>query len=74
MSAQPARVPSRAVKSCCARSSAALSILTFNRPEKRNALSEEVIAALHAALDEIAIDKKIRALVVASQGPGFSSG
>ena len=33
-----------------------------------------MIAALHAALDEIAIDKNIRALVIASQGPAFSSG
>jgi enoyl-CoA hydratase/carnithine racemase len=51
-----------------------IAVITFNRPAQRNTLSEEVIAALHAALDEIAADKNVRALVIASQGPVFSSG
>ena len=51
-----------------------IAVITFNRPETRNTLSEEVIAGLHAALDEIAADKKIRALVIAAKGPAFSSG
>jgi enoyl-CoA hydratase/carnithine racemase len=51
-----------------------IAMITFNRPAQRNTLSEEVIAALHAALDEIGADKKVRALVIASQGPAFSSG
>jgi enoyl-CoA hydratase/carnithine racemase len=52
----------------------AIAVITFNRPETRNTLSEEVIAGLHAALDEIGADKKIRALVIAAKGPAFSSG
>ena len=51
-----------------------IAVITFNRPETRNTLSEEVIAGLHAALDEIGADKKIRALVIAAKGPAFSSG
>jgi enoyl-CoA hydratase/carnithine racemase len=51
-----------------------IAVITFNRPDTRNTLSEEVIAGLHAALDEIAADKKIRALVIAAKGPAFSSG
>ena len=51
-----------------------IAIISLNRPETRNTLSEEVIAGLHAALDEIAADKKIRALVIAAKGPAFSSG
>jgi enoyl-CoA hydratase/carnithine racemase len=51
-----------------------IAVITFNRPAQRNTLSEEVIAALHAALDEIATNKKVRALVIASQGRAFSSG
>ena len=51
-----------------------IAVITFNRPETRNTLSEEVIAGLHAALDEIGVDKKIRALVIAAKGPAFSSG
>lgn len=51
-----------------------IAVITLNRPEQRNTLSEEVIAALHAALDEIAADRAIRALVIAARGPAFSSG
>src|SRR5438105_6812841 len=51
-----------------------IAVITFNRPARRNTLSEEVIAALHGALDEIATDANIRALVIASRGPVFSSG
>jgi enoyl-CoA hydratase/carnithine racemase len=51
-----------------------IAVITFNRPETRNTLSEEMIAGLHAALDEIGADKKIRALVIAAKGPAFSSG
>jgi enoyl-CoA hydratase/carnithine racemase len=51
-----------------------IAVIVFNRPETRNTLSEEVIAGLHSALDEIGADKKIRALVIAAKGPAFSSG
>jgi enoyl-CoA hydratase/carnithine racemase len=51
-----------------------IAVITFNRPDTRNTLSEEMIAGLHAALDEIGADKKIRALVIAAKGPAFSSG
>jgi enoyl-CoA hydratase/carnithine racemase len=51
-----------------------IAVITFNRPSQRNTLSEQVIAALHASLNEIAADQSIRALVIASQGPAFSSG
>src|SRR5262249_41574291 len=51
-----------------------IAVITFNRPDMRNTLSEEVIAGLHAALNEIGADKTIRALVLAAKGPAFSSG
>jgi enoyl-CoA hydratase/carnithine racemase len=51
-----------------------IAVITFNRPETRNTLSEEAIAGLHAALDEIGANKTIRALVIAAKGPAFSSG
>jgi enoyl-CoA hydratase/carnithine racemase len=74
MSAQPARIPMSDAPILLRESVGSVVILTFNRPEKRNTLSEEVIAALHAALNEIATDTNIRALVIASRGPAFSSG
>src|SRR5215813_13483174 len=74
MSAQAARAPLEDVPLLLRETKGPVTIITFNRPAQRNTLSEQVIAALHAALDEIGADKSIRALVIASQGPAFSSG
>jgi enoyl-CoA hydratase/carnithine racemase len=51
-----------------------IAVLTLNRPAARNSLSESLIAELHAALDEIAADKTVRAVVIAANGPAFSAG
>jgi enoyl-CoA hydratase/carnithine racemase len=51
-----------------------LAILTLNRPAQRNALSEEMIAALHAVIDSIGHDSTVRAVVIAGNGPSFSAG
>jgi enoyl-CoA hydratase/carnithine racemase len=51
-----------------------LAILTLNRPAARNALSEEMIAALHAEIDATATDNGVRAVVIAANGPSFSAG
>src|SRR5580693_2630489 len=52
----------------------AVSILTLNRPEKLNALSNELISAMMDALDGIELDHAIRAIVVTGTGRAFSSG
>jgi enoyl-CoA hydratase/carnithine racemase len=52
----------------------AVAVLTLNRPAARNSLSEALIAAVHAALTEIADDATVRALVIAAQGPAFCAG
>src|SRR5450432_2972353 len=51
-----------------------VAVLTLNRPDARNSLSEAMIASLHAALSEIADDKSIRAVVIGANGPAFSAG
>src|SRR6188472_2994886 len=51
-----------------------VAVLTLNRPEARNSLSEALIAALTEALGEIARDKRMRAVVLAANGPAFSAG
>lgn len=51
-----------------------VAVLTLNRPEARNCLSEALIADLHAALDAIRDDKAVRAVVIAAAGKAFSSG
>jgi enoyl-CoA hydratase/carnithine racemase len=48
--------------------------LTLNRPEKRNALSRELLGQLAAALDTIAADPSVRVVVLAANGPVFCSG
>jgi enoyl-CoA hydratase/carnithine racemase len=51
-----------------------IAVLTLNRPATRNSLSEGLIAELHAALNEIHDDAKVRAVVIAANGPAFSAG
>jgi enoyl-CoA hydratase/carnithine racemase len=51
-----------------------LGIVTMNRPERRNALSEPHLRELVEALREVSADPAVRAIVVAANGPVFSSG
>jgi len=48
--------------------------LVLNRPEKRNALSREVIQELSAAVEAAASDDSVRVVVLRGEGPMFSSG
>jgi enoyl-CoA hydratase/carnithine racemase len=51
-----------------------IAVLTLNRPQARNSLSEALIAALTKALADIALDKTVRVVVLAANGPAFSAG
>ena len=51
-----------------------VAVLTLNRPEARNCLSEDLLAALHAAIAEIGGSDAIRAIVITGAGSAFSSG
>jgi methylglutaconyl-CoA hydratase len=48
--------------------------ITLNRPEKRNALSPELIAALSAALANSARDADVRVVILTGAGQDFCSG
>jgi enoyl-CoA hydratase/carnithine racemase len=48
--------------------------LILNRPDRRNALSGELLRELDTALARIADDHRIRAVVIAARGPVFCSG
>jgi len=48
--------------------------LTFNRPEKKNALNREMYRALNAALETASRDDAIRAVVFAGAGDDFTAG
>jgi enoyl-CoA hydratase/carnithine racemase len=52
----------------------AVAVLTINRPEKRNAMSAAMWAALPQVLGELAEDRGVRVLVVTGAGPSFCAG
>lgn len=51
-----------------------VTLLTLNRPEARNSLSAEMIAALDGAIAEIGGVDAVRAIVITGAGTAFSSG
>jgi len=51
-----------------------VAVLTLNRPAARNCLSEALLVALGDAFAAIAGDRKVRAVILAANGPVFSSG
>src|SRR5438874_10334460 len=51
-----------------------IAILTLNRPEARNSLSEALLAALVDAFTAIAQEPSVRAVVLAANGSAFSAG
>ncbi|MFA7438649.1 enoyl-CoA hydratase [Castellaniella sp.] len=48
--------------------------LTLNRPDQYNALSEEMLTALQAAIDACRADDALRAVVLAARGRAFCAG
>lgn len=49
-------------------------VITLDRPEVRNALSFELVADLHDALDTVAGDAECKVLVLTDAGTGFCAG
>jgi enoyl-CoA hydratase/carnithine racemase len=48
--------------------------LTLNRPEARNALSRDLMAALQDQLDALRDDASVKVVVIAANGPAFCAG
>jgi methylglutaconyl-CoA hydratase len=53
---------------------AGIARITLNRPQKRNALSAELVAALAGAITNSAGDPAVRALLITGAGPDFCAG
>src|SRR5579871_650880 len=51
-----------------------IAILTLNRPQARNSLSEAMLKALGEALSAMAGERRVRAVVLAANGPAFCAG
>ena len=49
-------------------------ILTLNAPQTINALSEDMLTGLSKALDEIAVDRSVKAVILRSAGNHFCAG
>jgi enoyl-CoA hydratase len=52
----------------------AVTVLTLNRPEVRNALSAELIMSLRAAVADAGADPDVRVIVLTGADPAFSAG
>jgi enoyl-CoA hydratase/carnithine racemase len=52
----------------------AIAVLTLNRPQTRNTLSEAMLAALAREFTTLAGDRAIRVVVLTAKGPAFSGG
>ncbi len=51
-----------------------IAILTFNRPDARNAVNNQVRAEFAAAIEEIEADDDIRVMILTGKGKAFASG
>jgi len=51
-----------------------IATLTFNRPEKLNALNAEMFAEIREVLDKVASDPQLRVLILTGQGRAFIAG
>ena len=51
-----------------------IATVTLNRPEKRNALSLDVMRELIAAFEAIGADRGVKAVILRGLGPAFSAG
>lgn len=51
-----------------------IAVVTLNRPRSLNAMSSSLMRAFDRALDEIAADRDVRAIIVTGSGKAFSAG
>src|SRR6185295_6876607 len=49
-------------------------LVTIVRPDRRNAIDDDVVNGLHAALDRALDDERVRAVIVTGAGDAFSAG
>ena len=51
-----------------------IAIITFNRPEKLNAIDNDMQVGLQYVLAEAAADDKVKAIIITGNGRAFSAG
>ena len=50
-----------------------IAIIKFNRPERYNAVNQDVIDCLNECFDQIEKNEKVRSVVITGNGKGFCS-
>ncbi len=51
-----------------------IAVITLNRPERRNALNQELLATLYRTVEKVASDDEMRVIIVTGTDPSFCSG
>jgi len=51
-----------------------IAIITLNRPERRNAINQDLLIHLYDAIENLASDDKLHAAILTGNGPSFCSG
>src|SRR4030042_4779804 len=51
-----------------------IGIITLNRPEKRNAINEEVLEGISKAFSELSLSLDAKVILLQGNGPAFSAG
>jgi enoyl-CoA hydratase/carnithine racemase len=74
MTSQTARAPAPHAPILLRETIGSIHVLTLNRPDARNSLSEAMIVELHGALRDVGDDANVRAVVIAATGKAFSAG
>jgi len=69
-----ATVSSRGAKRCGIEKAGPVATITLNRPEALNAITPDMTAELHQALDAADADAEVRAIILTGAGRAFSAG
>ena len=48
-------------------------VITLNRPERRNAINQALLAKLYDAIEKVTTDTNIRVAIITGNGKSFSS-
>ena len=49
-------------------------LITLNRPDRRNAINQELLVGLYNALDDVRTNDAIRVVIITGAGKSFCSG
>ncbi len=51
-----------------------IAVITLNRPERRNAINQQLLIRLYDALDAVTVRDDVRVIIITGKGPSFCAG